>query len=385
MSCVGWSAVNAVVGAQLFQALAPRMPGWAGIVAVAASTLVVTVFGYRVVHAYERFAWIPCLVVFLVVLGLFARSGHFDARARIMAPTPTPSPQSDPDPSYTAAAVLSFAASVFGFATGWCSLAADYTVYVPASTGRGRVFAWTMAGLLFPLWLTELLGAAVATTLAGPEPGYRAAYDEARVGGLLAHVLVPAAGRFGQFCLVVLALSIVAGNCPNCYSVSLSLEAAFGTGAAATTTATTMTPRRWLPRVPRFVWVVLATAAYAAVAVVAYAHFESALESFMLVVGYWLAVYEGVALAEHTAFRRGLAGYDPDDYRDPTRLPPGLAGLAAFLLGAVGVALGMAQPWYVGPVGRACGGGDLGFELGFACAFVSYIGFRTLEKRYFGR
>ena len=37
-------------------------------------------------------------------------------------------------------------------------------------------------------------------------------------------MLFPPLGKFGQFCLVILALSIVANNCPNIYSVSLSMQ-----------------------------------------------------------------------------------------------------------------------------------------------------------------
>ena len=292
--------MNAIVGAQLFHAIRPSMPGWAGILVIAASTLLITVFGYRIVHAYERFAWVPCLAVFLVVLGLFARSGNFDPGAR-MATASSSESESDPG-GPTAAGILSFAAAVFGFATGWCALAADYTVYLPTRTARAPVFLWTFAGLFLPLCFTELLGAAVATALPA-HAAYRAAYAEAHVGGLLAHVLVPpearegAAAHFGEFCVVVLALSIVAGNCPNSYSVSLSLQAAFGTEAGAGSS------RRWLLRVPRFVWVVAATAAYVAVAVAGYAHFEEALENFMLLVGYWLSVVSSLGVTVYPLYR----------------------------------------------------------------------------------
>jgi purine-cytosine permease-like protein len=47
-----------------------------------------------------------------------------------------------------AGSVLSFAASVFGFATGWTSYAADYTVYQPATQNRVKVFIWTFGGLM---------------------------------------------------------------------------------------------------------------------------------------------------------------------------------------------------------------------------------------------
>jgi purine-cytosine permease-like protein len=47
-----------------------------------------------------------------------------------------------------AGSVLSFAASVYGFATGWTSYAADYTVYQPVTQSRTKVFIWTFAGLM---------------------------------------------------------------------------------------------------------------------------------------------------------------------------------------------------------------------------------------------
>jgi purine-cytosine permease-like protein len=31
--------------------------------------------GYKVVHAYEKWSWIPCFIIFLIVLGEFAHSG----------------------------------------------------------------------------------------------------------------------------------------------------------------------------------------------------------------------------------------------------------------------------------------------------------------------
>lgn len=51
--------------------------------------------------------------------------------------------------------------------------------------------------------------------------------------------------------------------------------------------------------------------------------------------------------------------------------------------------MGMAQVWFIGPIGRHIGlpgfGGDIGFPLAFAFAAVSYVGFRTVEVRRFGR
>lgn len=51
------------------------MPGYAGIIVIAAATFLVTLFGYKIVHKYEMYSWFPCFVIFLIVLGEFAHSG----------------------------------------------------------------------------------------------------------------------------------------------------------------------------------------------------------------------------------------------------------------------------------------------------------------------
>lgn len=361
LACIGWSAVNVIVGAQLFNAVNPRIPGWAGIIVIAAATFIVTLFGYKIVHTYERYSWIPCLIIFLIVLGEFAHSGNFINTPMSIGKSET-------------GACLSFAASIFGFATGWTSYAADYTVYQPVDRSRKSIFLWTFAGLIFPLLFTEMLGAAVATAMAGNggDNVFMRNYTNSGIGGLLSSVLVPPLGKFGQFCIVILALSIIANNCPNIYSVSLSLQ------VLSSATA----------RVPRFVWTFIGTLTYCAIAIPGYGNFEAVLENFMLVIAYWLAIYEGIALSEHVFFKRGFEGYRPENYMDASRLPPGIAAMVAFLFGVMGAVLGMAQAWFTGPIGKLCGaeyGGDVGFELAFAFSAISYCGLRWLEIRRFGR
>ena len=173
------------------------VPGWAGIIIIAACTFIITLFGYKVVHMYEMITWIPCFIIFLIVLGVFAHSGDFENIPMGRGAAETGS-------------VLSFAASVFGFATGWTSYASDYTCYQPRNASRTKIFFWVLAGLNFPLNFTEMLGLAIATATVN-NPAYSKAYEDNAVGGLLGQVLFPHLGTFGKFCLVILALSII-GN-----------------------------------------------------------------------------------------------------------------------------------------------------------------------------
>lgn len=272
-----------------------------------------------------------------------------------------------------AGSVLSFAASVFGFAAGWSSYAADYTVYQPENSSRGRLFSWTFVGLIIPLIFCEVLGAAVMTA-AATDPAYETAYETSGIGGILAAVLVPPLGHFGSFCLVILALSIVANNCPNIYSVALSMQVLSSK----------------TQRIPRFAWSLIATCVYIGISIPGYSMFESWLENFMLIIGYWLAIYDGIALTEHFVFRgrRGSGYEEVEEYDVPGRLPPGMAAVSAFGVGVVGAVLGMAQVWFTGPVGALCGGefgGDVGFELAFVFSAVTYAVFRVIERAYYRR
>lgn len=351
--------MNVIVGSQLLHAVNENVPGYAGIIIIAAGTFIITLFGYKAVHWYEMVSWVPCLIILLVVVGEFAHRGDFENLPMGTGTSETGS-------------ILSFAAAIFGFATGWGSYAADYSCYQPVNVSRVKVFAYTFIGLFFPLCFCMMLGAAVGTATVN-NPAYADAYAKDHIGGLLHEILVPRLGNFGAFCVVILALSIIGNNCPNIYSISFSLQSI----------------THYAQLVPRFIWTLIATVVYCAIAIPGYSHFESVLENFMLCIGYWLAIYEGISLPEHFIFKRGFGGYHPEHYDQPKKLPPSIAALGAFCFGIVGAVMGMAQVWYIGPIGKLIGspdyGGDVGFELAFAFASCTYIPFRYFEKKKFGR
>ncbi|RLN58006.1 hypothetical protein BBJ28_00021575 [Nothophytophthora sp. Chile5] len=356
---LGWSCVNVIVGAQVINAVNSDVPGWAGILIITVCTFVVSLFGYKVVHAYQFWSWIPVFIVFVIVLGQFAHSGAY-------VNIPMGVGESE------VGDVLSFGSTVFGFAIGWTAIAADYTVYQPVTQSKTKVFFATYLGLILPLLFTQFLGVALMT--ATDEEGiYLDGYNEAGSGGLIAAVIVGPMGGFGQFCLVLIALSVIANNSPNIYSFSMAVQV-FG---------------EWTRKVPRFVWTFVGSVIYAAVAIPGYSHFEDVLENFMNIIGYWMSVYAAIALTEHFYFRKGFSGYNPADYDKPEKLPRGFAAIFSFCVGVVGAILGMSQTWYVGPIALLCGeapyGGDVGFELAWGFAIISYLITRSLELHYFGK
>lgn len=186
--------------------------------------MLIACFGYRFVHHFERWASVPVFIIFIILLGQAAP--HMSAS--MSAPG-----------EGTAAACLSFGATIAGFALGWTSLAADCecfvqtvsliamahrwallsvdTVNFPSNSSKVKVFMYTYIGLNLPLIFVETLGAAMMTTFEN-KPSWEEQYHEYELGGLLGAPLIGPMGGFGRFLLVILGLSIVANNIPNLVS-----------------------------------------------------------------------------------------------------------------------------------------------------------------------
>lgn len=335
VACLGWSAVGVIVGAQLITQVT-HAPSWVGIIVIAAATTLVSIYGYAYVHRYERYAWIPMGVIF----GLLAivAAPHFHVAAT---------------PAFNGAEIaslVSFGGAVFGTAIGWASYAADYNVHQPEDTPAPRIFWLTFWGVAGPCVLLEVFGLLLAMSFTGQTTG-------ALLGGAAAPL-----GRFGTIILALLALSIVANNIPNDYSLGLSMQV----------------PGGKFQQVNRVVWTVIGAIIYVAVAIPAASHFYSAMENFLLVMAYWLGPWSVILIIEHFVFRKGK--YNVGDWNDRKRLPAGWAASIAMVCGLIGVFLGANQTAFVGPLARVLNV-DVGFELGIVFSAIVYAILRPIERR----
>src|SRR6266487_2678889 len=344
-ACIGWSTVNVIIGGQLVNSLYSAVPVWLGILVIAILTTVVSIYGYRYVHRYERWAWIPMAIIFAIMF--FVGAPHFSFIA-----------SSNTTAAAEIAGILSFRGAVFGFATGWSSYAADYNVNQPEETPASRVFWLTFLGVFIPCVLLETLG--MAFTTYSP---WAKTFANGLVGDLLAAVVKPLGG-FGTLILALLALSVVANNIPNDYSLGLSVQV-FG---------------RPFQRVKRYVWTLIGAVLYVLIALPASANFAHTLTDYLLIIAYWLAPWSIILILEHFVFRHGQ--YNVDDWNTPSRLPIGWAALVSMVFGLVGVLLGAAQFYYVGPIAKLVNppfGMDIGFELGLIFAGIAYLILRRIE------
>ncbi|HEY3328946.1 MAG TPA: cytosine permease [Capsulimonadaceae bacterium] len=340
-ACIGWSAVNVIVGAELLSHITGgAMPPWAGILVIAFLTTVVSLYGYSHVHRYERVAWIPMALIFAALM--IVAGPH----AKIVA---TPAIN-----LAWLAGFISFGGAVYGFATGWSSYAADYNVNQPENTSPARVFWLTFFGVTIPCIVLETFGLMLSTAFKGHSPS-----------DLLVAAVGPMGG-FGTVVLGLLALSIVANNIPNDYSLGLSMQV-LGTA---------------FQKINRAVWTVLGAIIYVAIAIPAVGKFNQTMEGFLLLIAYWLGPWTIILVIEHFVIRKKT--YNIDDWDTRSKLPTGWAAMTAMLVGLFGVYLGAAQEKFVGPLAMKLNppyGIDIGFELGMILAGIVYLFLRPIERK----
>jgi len=352
---MGFSVTCVVLGGQTLASVGDKLPLTVAIIIVAILTLIVCFFGYDALHVYERYAWIVLTVVFCMMYGLGGKAGY-DVQAQ--------KPLEDVGRN-RAGDILSFGGIVFGSASGWAPVSADFNVRLPVDTSSTKIFFLVFFGIWIPIFFIETLGACLMTIdWAG------ATFESDGVGAILARVLEPWGG-FGQFLLVVLALSVVANNIPNTYSAALSIQ----------------TLGRPFQLIPRAIWTIVVAVAYTVAGVVGRAHFASILSNLLAILSYWTAFFVMIVFEEHVIFRR-RTGYDLTVYDKPGQLPMGIAAILAGCFGVGGAIVGMAETYYTGPLAKMVAtpfGGDMGFELAAAFAGITYPPLRWLEIRLTGR
>lgn len=368
IACVGWAAVNTMSSAQLLHIVNNGvLPPWAGCVIVIACTILVSFFGYNVIHTYEKYSWIPNTVCFVAIIARLAKAHVFKAGI-----------QNDDGDWVTwgsgptlAGNILSFGGTIFGYSAGWTTYAADYTSYMAVDTPVWKLFFGVLGGVALPLIFTQVLGAASVTGIK-TSAVYAEYYHKYSVGGLVYAILVKdSLHGFGQFLCVLLALSTVCNNIPNMYSIGMCAQSMWSKFA----------------KVPRVTWTVIGNGLILAICIPAYYKFEAVLDNFMNLIGYYIAIYIAIGVTEHFVFRKSFLAYNLDDYNNPAKLNPGWAGLFAFCCGVAGAVIGMNQTWYTGVLAKKIGAdsGDIGFELAAGFSFIGYIISRPIEKKYFKR
>lgn len=411
---MGWSVVNSVVGGQILSSVSDdKIPLWAGIVIIAAISLIVAIAGIKQLIRVEAFLSIPVNCAFLLLY--IVASQKFDYLTWKDAVVATEGSE------YSAAATvkgnwLSFFSLCYSITSTWGTIASDYYILFPENTPDWEIFAITFFGISIPTTFVGVAGILIGNVALTYQP-WGDAYKKLGMGGLLNEAFKPW-GAGGKFLLMIIFLSLISNNIINTYS------AAFGVQLAGTMFA----------KVPRWLWAILLTAIYLICALVGRNEFSTILGNFLPMIGYWVSMYFIMLLEENTIFRTDKFKYlftkefprvnkeeeqeeeedgldsaivhHPIDARiigtplrqnqhynfsiwnDYDKLTQGLAATASFIIGATGAAVGMSQAYWIGPLARRIGGefgGDIAMWLCMGFSGLVYPPLRYLELKKFGR
>ncbi|KAF2119674.1 purine-cytosine permease FCY21 [Lophiotrema nucula] len=352
---LGYALIDCVVAGQILSAVSSNtMSVVVGIVIVAIITWGITTFGYQVFHYYERYAWLPQLIVLSILAG-------------VAGPNFNISSKSEGNSATVAGNRLSFFGLNLAAAITYGGGAADYFVYYPEHTPRWKIFVFTMLGLTTSFAFAFIVGIGLGSGMT-TNSAWADAYGVSQ-GALIVEGYRPL-GSFGSFCGVIVALGLVSNLIPPTYSSGIDAQIL----------------GRWATMIPRAIWNTIGVVIYTVCALAGRGHLAEIFTNFLALMGYWVSIWIAITLEEHFIFR-WKTGFNWAVWNEQKKLPLGVAALIAFLVGWVGAILCMAQVWYIGPIAILVGdyGADMGNYVGFAWAALLYPPLRYWELKRFGR
>ncbi|WYZ45280.1 hypothetical protein EsH8_VIII_000596 [Colletotrichum jinshuiense] len=347
----GFSLSSSIVGGQT---LAAVNPGYidvkVGIIITCLVSFAASFIGYRALHMWERWQWLPNLIAIVIAIGC---GGKHLWKQQTDVPPPT------------ASQILNYGGLMAGYFITFGGIASDFTAYHnPNKTTK--IFSYIYFGILTPSVPLLILGAAIGGAL-NNVPEWKSGWEVYGIGGVMAAMLAPAGG-FGKFVLVILALSVIGNIATSMYSVALCMQM--------------MLPV--FTRVPRVVFIVVALGIMIPMAIRAAEAWENSLGNFLGLIGYWAGCFDAVIIEELVVFRRmDYGSYNHAAWNVARMLPSGLAAIGASLLSFGLIIPGMDQAWFTGPFAKSTG--DIGFELAFVLTAIFYAPLRWLEIKKQGR
>jgi len=353
---IGWFAVNTISGTYALEALVPGIGVFGALAVIIILQVGVAFVGHNLIQKWERYASFFLAVVWLIVVAvIFSQPGAFSVAAGGSGDFPW-------------AGFTLTAGAAYGYTAGWTAFASDYTRYLPANTSK-KALGWAAGlGNFVSTSLIMIVGVAAFNVLAKTVDG--GFWAIANPTSTFTAVFNPV---FAAIVLLAIVVGSVSANILNVYSGAMSfLAMGFKLGFKAR----------------RAIMVALAGLVGGIISYIGVVNGDVAhqLDSFLLVVSYWVAPWIAVVLTERilskgkNAAERALAPKNS------------WAGAAAFVIATVFSIWGFcSQVMYTGPLGIALhhvtlDGGvivdvpDLTALVGFVLASVLYVVFRKADK-----
>lgn len=337
---IGYYSVGTVLGAKSLAGLL-NTPYAPTVVVVAVVSIVIGIFGYRILHTMGKIITNVSMVVLTVVsiFLLFHGGGPgTDATAS--------------GSDFWLAWFVLFTA-VFGYTASWAPYASDYSRYLPENSKPSSTFSAATLGLFTSTTWMMCLGAGLITL--------------APNGDVLDTFSLAMPDWLRYVVLLTLGLSAIPHNSVNLYS-----------GAMATLTCDV--------KVPQWVTVIIGGVIGMFIALVFGGdQFQANFLLFLHVVSYYITPWVAVLLVDYFVVQR--AGRNSLPFEN-FYIPAGafgrinVAGIGAMLVGVVISIPFMANDFYTGPIGSSLDGADVSyFVSGIAAAVIYLVARRRFAPR----
>lgn len=331
---IGYYSVGTVLGAKSLAGLL-NTPYAPTVVVVAGLSILIGIFGYKILHTMGKIITNVSIVVLTVVsIVLIVHGGGPGTEATASGL------------DYWLAWSVLFAA-VFGYTASWAPYASDYSRYLPEDSKPSSIFTAATAGLFASTTWMMCLGAGLITLM--PDGDVIEAFGVA-LPGWLRYVV-----------LLVLGLSAIPHNSVNLYS-----------GAMATLTCDV--------KLPQWVTVTIAGIVGMGIALVFGGdQFQANFLLFLHVVSYYITPWVAVMLIDYFVVQQGGRNVLPfENFYTPDGAFGrfNATGLAALIVGVIVSIPFMANDFYTGPIGAGLGGTDLSYFVSGIAAAVIYLAMR---------
>ncbi|MBF6331291.1 cytosine permease [Nocardia transvalensis] len=335
---LGFAATGTVLAGQAIGKLAGIDDPAVGIVVFGALTAVVAVVGYRLIHVVGRIATVVGIIGFTyLAVRLFT---HYDVGAQLGGH------------GFEAATFLLAVSLGASWQLTYGPYVADYSRYLPRTTGARATFWCTFAGTVLGSQWSMTFGALVAAC-AGT------AFTRDQVG-FLGTLAGPAAMA------VLIYLVIVVGK------LTVNVLNAYGGFMSMLTTVTAFDRRTTISRPARILYILAFTTVSVLIALAASADFLNNFKNFVLVLLMVFTPWSTINLLDYYLISRERidipALYDPTARYGSWNLP----ALGCYALGVAAQIPFLAQQLYTGPITELLGGADISWIVGILVTAALY-------------
>jgi nucleobase:cation symporter-1, NCS1 family len=328
---IGYFTTTNIVGAETVQQIWSGAPYTPVAIVLGIVAIVVTVYGYNLVHSVERFMSIALACVFVVVSIMALSHGlggthHTTVHGKDL---------------WTAIG-LQFMI-IFSFTSSWAPYASDFSRYLPASTPSRQPYWYSFIGMVLGTCWMNIVGIYLGTL--------------ANKGGVLPAIRDTAHG-FADVAYIGIILGGLMVCVINAYSCALS----------------GITWDIPLKRVPAVVLI----GAIGIILSIAFGgpKFEPTLEKFLYLVAYFVTPWLAIVIIDFWVLNRGGSKYPgtADFYRKDGgvfgafRWP----GVVSFLVGVAVSVPFMATVLFTGPIGKSLNGADISYGVSAIVAGLIY-------------